>query len=329
MNALSPRTTENGVAGKGAFGRALFRLGITGEDPGVASQVGAEAFSWIRIVFGTVLLFDAWTSLTWVHKVAMSQALGLPTSSPVLHLVVIALAFLMLAIAVSILSGRGVIPMSWAGVTYAAFVWIVVQHGGDFGKDGTDPGVALPYVVMFLYLIGVARLREGRTIARNEMLSFARISFGMLWAYDALMKLHPYFLNNFADFLSSAQKDTAGTWVAGYDHLFLLVTNGVGPHLVAVVIAATEALIAVSLISGRGLRIMAPVGFALSFAIWSTAETFGGFYAHLIPDAPMQLFGTASVYMLAFVYVMILYNPLELLRARPAAQEDDKGVLAA
>ncbi|WP_295536575.1 hypothetical protein [uncultured Thioclava sp.] len=317
MKSATQKSLNDAPGAKGYFRRTLAALGMAGEDRTRTSSVRYASFNWIRIVFGIVLIYDSWTSLSWQHKVASAQALGLPTSSPVLHLLVIILAFVELAVALSILSNRGVIPMSWVGIGYAAFVWIVFQHGGDFGQDGTDPGVALPYIVMFLFLIGVERLRTVPDVSNNELLTLARNGFGLLWGYDALLKFQPYFLNHFTDFLTSAQTDMQGTWTASYDQLFLVITNAMGPHLVAVLVALTEALVAASLISGRGLRIMAPIGFLLSFAIWSTAETWGGPYSLGVSAEAAQMFGTATIYMMAFFYIMTLYNPLDLLRARP------------
>lgn len=316
MSTESSSALSNAPGSPGFFRRALAALDMRGEDSRLVSSVTAQSFDVIRIIFGVALLYDAWTSLTWPHKLAVSHVLGLPIDSPLLHLMVIVLAFVKLAIAVSIIGNRGVIPMSWTGIAYAFFVWIVFQHGGDFGRDGTDPGVALPYVVMFLYLIATARLRDDLDTSHNEMLTLARNGFGLLWGYDALMKFHPYFLNHFMGYLSDAQSQTAGTWVGGYEHIWVMVTHAFGPHLVALAVAFAEAAIAISLLSGRGLRIMGPIGFLLSFAIWTTAETWGGPYSFAVSSAPASLFGTASIYMLAFVFVMILYNPLELLNAR-------------
>ncbi|WP_455383758.1 hypothetical protein [Acidihalobacter prosperus] len=320
---MNQDTTDNTLGdapgARGYFRRALAALDMRGENPALLSTVNAQSFNWIRIIFGIALLYDAWTSLTWTHKLEVSHVLGMPTGDPVLHLMVIILAFVKLAIAVSIIADRGVIPMSWAGIAYAFFVWIVFQHGGDFGKDGTDPGVALPYVIMFLYLIATERLRKDPDTSHNEMLTLARNGFGLLWGYDALMKFHPYFLNHFMGYLTDAQSATAGTWIGGYEHIWVVVTQAFGPHLVALAVAVVEAAIAISLLSGRGLRVMGPVGFLLSFAIWSTAETWGGPYSFAVSSAPASLFGTASIYMLAFVFVMILYNPLELLRGKTKA----------
>ncbi|WP_102225238.1 hypothetical protein [Acidimangrovimonas sediminis] len=319
METSAPHDTAGVPEGRSYLRRALIALGMEGEDTALTSQVRYASFTWIRLLFGAVLIYDAWSSLTWQHKVATAKAMGLSVDNPVLHLVVVILAFVELAVAVSVIADRGVVAMSWTGIGYAAFVWIVFQHGGDFGQDGTDPGVALPYVVMFLFLIGVERLRTSPDLSRNEMLALARNGFGLLWGYDALMKFHPYFLDHFDDFLTSAQTDMKGTWLATYDHLFLDVTNLIGPHLVALLVGLAEAAVAASLLSGRGLRIMAPVGFLLSFAIWSTAETLGGPYSLGVSSESAQMFGTAVIYMLAFLYVMTLYSPLDLLRGRVPA----------
>ena len=210
--------------------------------------------------------------------------------------------------------------MGWVGVFYGLFVWVAIEHGGDFGQDATDPGVGLPYVILFLYIIGVERLSAERDASRNEILTLARVLFGLLWAYDAALKFQPYFLTHYLGYLTDAQKDLAGTWQASYDQFWIVLSQAVGPKLIALGVAITEAAIAVSLLSGRWLRVFGPVGIILSLVIWTTAEEWGGPYSMGVASMmPMRLLGMAVIYILAFFYVWALYNPLDLLPGRRAA----------
>jgi hypothetical protein len=316
MDSATPEVLIDAPGHRGRLARGFAALGIRGENPAHTSAVGQTAFNWIRVVFGLALLYNTWTSLSWQHKTAAAQALGLPTSSPVLHLLVIVLVFVQLAVAMSVLFNRGVTPMSWIGILHSLYIWVIFQHGGDFGQDGTDPGVSMAYVVMFLFLIAGDQHRTNQDLSKNPYMTLARTVFGLLWAYDAMMKFHPYFMNHFVDFLTSAETTMKGTWGAGYDHLFVILTNAIGPHLVPVLVALTESAVALSLISGRGLRILAPVGFVLSLVIWSTAETWGGPYPLGVSTSGGQMFGNAIIYTMAFCYILTLYNPLDLLRGR-------------
>ena len=195
-------TADSSEAAAGSSGRTswlhrtLGALGIDGENPAVTSKVNLTAIDILRIVVGLIVLYDAWASLGWSHKTEMAQFLGVDVESAWVSLIVAAVSFLKLAIAASLVTGQGVRPMGWAGVVYGLFVWLAVEHGGDFGQDATDPGVGLPYIVMFLYVIGADRLGGEGSAARNEVLALARVIFGLLWAYDAALKFQPYFLTH-------------------------------------------------------------------------------------------------------------------------------------
>jgi len=297
--------------------RGLRALGIAGENPALISPVSSLGIDVMRIAVGLVVLYDSWASLTWQHKTQMAHFLGVGMGNAWVALVVAAISFLELAIAVSLLSGRGVQAMGWAGVAYGLAVWILMEHGGDFGQDATDPGVGLPYAIMFLFVVGADRLRRDKDASHNEILAFARVAFGLLWGYDAILKFQPYFLNHYLDYLTAAQKDVGATsWQGIYDQAWIAVSAAIGAKLVAVLVGAAEAVLAIGLISGRGLRVLGPIGIALSLVIWTTAEEWGGPYsAGAATMMPMVLFGTAIIYALTFGYVWLLYNPLELIGA--------------
>lgn len=300
--------------------RTLSALGIDGENPALTSEVDLTGIDVLRIIVGLIVLYDAWASLGWSHKTEMAQFLGVDIESAWVALVVAAVSFLKLAIAASLFAGRGVRPMGWAGVAYGLFVWLAVEHGGDFGQDATDPGVGLPYIVMFLYVVGADRLRAEGSAARNEVLALARVVFGLLWAYDAVLKFQPYFLTHYLDYLTEAETNTgAATWQGAYLQIWISVSQAIGPTVIATLVAIAEAAIALGLLSGRGLRIFGPIGIALSLGIFTTAERWGGPYSlGAASDMPMRLFGVAIIYVIALAYVWILYNPFDLVKGKSA-----------
>lgn len=317
MKSSEAISTESDPLTAGAFRRALRALGLNGVDPAVVSATSSRSFDVLRIAVGLVVLYDSWAVLTWEHKTEMARFLGVGMGSPWIALLVAGVAFLELAIAASLLSGRGVQVMGWFGVAYGLFVWIVMEHGGDFGKDATDPGVGLPYVVLFLFVVAADRLRRDGDVARNEILALARVAFGLLWAYDAILKFQPYFLGHYLDYLTAAQKDVgADSWLGAYDGMWIALSAALGPRTVAVLVGLVEIAVAAALVAGRGLRVLGPIGIGLALVIWTTAEQMGGpFSLGVATMMPMALLGTAILYVLALGYVWVLYNPLDWIRA--------------
>lgn len=304
-----------------ALRRALHALDLQGESPTLVSRVRIAAFNWLRIVFGLVLLYDSWNSLGWSNQTEINRVLTPAPTSDWYSITVAAEPFVKFGLAMSLLAGRGLRVMGWVGVLFGLVAWLAVEGGGDFGPDATDPGLGLPYVVLFLYVLGVERLSRPRDASANELLALARVTFGLLWAYDALLRLEPYFLGHYLDYLVSAHKETAGTWRGAYDQTWIAISQAIGPQLAAAGVGLVEAAIAVSLVSGRGLRIMGPIGLALSFIVWSAAGERAG--AHSVGSTeliPMRLFGAAITYMLVLGYVWVLYNPLDLLRVSHEAR---------
>lgn len=300
--------------------RALHSLGIVGENPAMTSDVRPIAFDILRVVVGLIVLYDAWTSLGWSHKTEMADFLGVDMESAWVSLVVAAGSFLELAIAASLFAGKGIRVMGWAGVLYGLFVWAAVEHGGEFAQDATDPGLGLPYIVMFLYVVGADKFRRNGDLSKNELLALARVAFALLWGYDAILKFQPYFLDHYLNYLADAQMMAGPTSVQGaYLQLWINVSQAVGPRLVATLVGTVEAAIALGLLFGRGLRILGPIGIALSLVIFTTVENWGGPYSlGAATDMPMRLFGVAIIYTVALAYVWVIYNPLDLfLKRRP------------
>ena len=307
--------------------RILDAFDLTGEDPRIVSAVSHQSFKFLRTFFGIILLYDSWTSMTLIHKLAMAQIMGLPLSSPWLHVTVIALAFLKITIAVSLLADRGVRVTGWLGVAYSLFVALFIEHGGDFGISGTDAGVGAAYMVAFLFVLAAEDARKS-PLPQNGLFSLARVTFGILWAYDALFKWQPHFLAHYLDYITNAAKASSG-WQATYDKFWVFLSITIGTKLVAVLVAVLESLTAYGLLAGhRFLRIIAPISAALAFVIWTVPERFGGPYIEGVSAMPDQLFGTAIIYLLALGFICVAYNPVEFFKRRDASLEvsqQDKG----
>ena len=67
-------------------------------------------------------------------------------------------------------------------------------------------------------------------------------------------------------------------------------------------------MVAWSLLRGRWLRVTLPLGFAFSLLIWSTAESFGGPCGNGTTDMPGNLFGTAIIYALIPLGLMVFHR---------------------
>lgn len=108
-----------------------------------------------------------------------------------------------------------------------------------------------------------------------------------------MVRLQPDFVNNFKDYLSSAQQDQP--WPVHHWIGFWVNTVGVDPTVFAYLVAAAETAIALALILGVFMNLTSVVGVLLTVVIWSTAEGFGGPY-----QAGSTDIGAAIIYALVF-----------------------------
>ena len=117
------------------------------------------------------------------------------------------------------------------------------------------------------------------------------------------------------DFLTSAKAE-APPWLGAYDQVWISLSLFVGPTVIPYVVAIFESVTAFGLLAGyRVLRVLAPLGFVLAFLIWSVPEEFGGPYRLGVGAGPLHMFGTAVIYMVALGYIMVVYNPLDMVSA--------------
>ncbi len=124
-----------------------------------------------------------------------------------------------------------------------------------------------------------------------------RIAFGVVWLIDAYFKWQPQFFSGFATYLSGSldgQPQLVQQWIG----LWVRVV-GVNPTFFAYVVAITETLLGVALVIGLLTRPAIYCGIALSLAIWTTAEGFGGPYRAGSTDI-----GAAIIYVLVFLALL-------------------------
>ncbi len=150
---------------------------------------------------------------------------------------------------------------------------------------------------------------------QTKAIASLRITFGFVWAIDALFKWLPAFANNFAGYIQETmdgQPALIQTWL----HFWLNLVS-VDPLLFARLVALGETAVAIGLIFGLFSNLTYAVGALLSFTIWAVPEGFGGPYAAGSTDI-----GTGIIYMFVFAALYLLsagqyYGLDKTLRTKP------------
>ncbi len=126
-----------------------------------------------------------------------------------------------------------------------------------------------------------------------------RISFGIIWLIDAVLKWLPGFRATYMSTIMGIAKGQPG-WLHPWFNFWIDLQHPRVNFFVDLV-ATVETLIALALIFGfaRKLTYMAAVGFSL--LIWATAEGFGGPYTSGSSDI-----GTGIIYAVVFVGLLAL-----------------------
>jgi thiosulfate dehydrogenase (quinone) large subunit len=130
---------------------------------------------------------------------------------------------------------------------------------------------------------------------RMQGIGILRIVFGLVWGLDAWFKWQPDFINNFSQYLTSAEQQAGQPAIVQHWIGFWINTVNVDPHVFAHGIAVVETLVALALIFGVLSNLTYVGGALMSVVIWSTAESFGGPYTAGSTDI-----GAAIIYVLVF-----------------------------
>jgi len=128
-----------------------------------------------------------------------------------------------------------------------------------------------------------------------------RISFGIIWLIDAILKWLPGFRSGYIGMISDAGQGQPG-WLHWW---FSFWTNLQRPEVAffAYLVAAVETLIAVAVILGFARKVTYISAATFSLLIWATAEGFGGPYTPGAADI-----GTAVIYAVVFLGLLALMS---------------------
>ena len=126
-----------------------------------------------------------------------------------------------------------------------------------------------------------------------------RISFGIIWLIDAILKWLPGFRADYMGTIMGQAQGQPGWLKPWFDFWIRFQHPDAMPF--AWLVAVVETLIAVALITGFARKLTYIAAIVFSVLIWGTAEGFGGPYTSGAADI-----GTAVIYALVFAALLAL-----------------------
>ena len=126
-----------------------------------------------------------------------------------------------------------------------------------------------------------------------------RISFGIIWLIDAVLKWLPGFRSGYMDTIMGQAQGQPG-WLHGWFSFWINLQHPRAMFF-AYLVAVAETLIAVALIAGFARKLTYTAAALFSVLIWGTAEGFGGPYTSGSADI-----GTAVIYAVVFAGLLAL-----------------------
>jgi uncharacterized membrane protein YphA (DoxX/SURF4 family) len=120
-----------------------------------------------------------------------------------------------------------------------------------------------------------------------------RVTFGVVWLIDAILKWLPGFRSGYMDQLMG-QADSQAGWLKPWFDFWINLQHPRATFF-AYLVAVIETLIALAVIGGFARKLAYTAAIVFSLLIWSTAEGFGGPYTSGSADI-----GTAIIYVLVF-----------------------------
>lgn len=289
------------------------------------------AFAVLRIGFGMIWAINTYLQANrpyinqFLHSIIVRER-GQPTivqaymdavvravSAVGPHEVAIATVILDGLLALSLITGIGLRPLARIGVVYSLFLWSTVGGlGGPYVAGATDPGTAIVYALTFFTILSVPseqRFTLGghpQRVVETREIEVVRILFGLLWAFDAFWKWQPAFLEHSLSYLRAAQIGQPA-WIVMYIGAFIRICGIFGSVTFGIFAALAETLLAVSLLGKWGLKWSLPLGALYSFGVWTTAEGWGGPYALGSTGNRGDMLGTANMYIIVYLYLMVAY----------------------
>jgi uncharacterized membrane protein YphA (DoxX/SURF4 family) len=126
-----------------------------------------------------------------------------------------------------------------------------------------------------------------------------RITFGVIWLIDAVLKWLPGFRSSYLSSIKGAGMGQPG-WTQWWFHFWTNMQHP-APTFWAIVVAILETLVALAVILGFARKASYIASAVFCVVIWGVAEGFGGPYASGASDI-----GTAIIYALVFVCLLTL-----------------------
>ena len=126
-----------------------------------------------------------------------------------------------------------------------------------------------------------------------------RVSFGIIWLIDAILKWLPGFRAGYMDAIMGEAQGQPGWLKPWFD--FWINFQHPRVTLFAYLVAVVETLIALALIAGFARKVTYISAIVFSLLIWGTAEGFGGPYTSGASDI-----GTAIIYAVVFAALLAL-----------------------
>jgi len=126
-----------------------------------------------------------------------------------------------------------------------------------------------------------------------------RISFGIIWLIDAVLKWLPGFRSGYMGTIMGQAQGQPG-WLTPWFHFWINLQH---PQMTffAYLVAVVETVIAVAVILGFARKLSYSAAIVFSLLIWGTAEGFGGPYTSGASDI-----GTAVIYAVMFAGLLLL-----------------------
>jgi uncharacterized membrane protein YphA (DoxX/SURF4 family) len=126
-----------------------------------------------------------------------------------------------------------------------------------------------------------------------------RISFGVIWLADAILKWLPGFRASYMSTIMGEAQGQPGLLKPWFD--FWIRVQHPDAMFLAYLVAVVEMLIALALIAGFARKLTYSAAIVFSLLIWATAEGFGGPYTSGAADI-----GTAIIYAVVFLGLLAL-----------------------
>lgn len=132
-----------------------------------------------------------------------------------------------------------------------------------------------------------------------RLVAILRVTFGLVWIVDAVLKWLPGFRDSFGTMLNQAAQAQPG-WLRPVFDLWSGLPHGEATAM-AYGSAATETFLALALVTGFARRSVYLLGAGYSFLIWVMGEGFGAPYQSGSTDV-----GAAIIYTFVFAALFVM-----------------------